>query len=200
MSLKNLMGLLKGLIQVYTGDGKGKTTAALGQALRSIGHGLSVLFVQFVKGNSFTGEIFSTKYLPNFTLWQFGRDCKFSSAIRDNIILCMKCGECLIGKEGPTDLDKEIVSKGWMKVKEEIYNQKFDIIILDEISLALHFKLIPKDELIEVLKTKPSSLEIILTGRAMPEEIINIADLVTEMKEIKHPFKKGISARWGIEY
>ncbi len=194
------MGLSKGLIQVYTGDGKGKTTAALGQALRSVGHGLLILFAQFIKGNSFTGEVFSTKYLPNFTLWQFGRDCRFSSAIRDNLILCIECGECLIGKEGPTDLDKEIISKGWRKIKDAIYNQKFDIIVLDEISLAVNFKLIPLEELIEVLKNKPSSIEIILTGRDMPEEIITIADLVTEMKEIKHPYKKGISARWGIEY
>ncbi|MCX7846352.1 MAG: cob(I)yrinic acid a,c-diamide adenosyltransferase [Dictyoglomaceae bacterium] len=194
------MGLSKGLIQVYTGDGKGKTTAALGQALRSVGHGLSILFVQFVKGNSFTGEIFSTKYLTNFILWQFGRDCKFSSAIRDNIISCIECGECFIGKEGPTDLDREILAKGWEKVKKEIYNQKFDIVILDEITLAIHFKLIPLKEVIEVLKNKPSSIEIILTGRNMPEEILSIANLITEMKEIKHPFKEGISARWGIEY
>lgn len=194
------MKLSRGLIQVYTGDGKGKTTAALGQALRSVGHGLSVLFVQFVKGNSFSGEVFSTKFLPKFILWQFGRDCKFSSAIRDNIIPCIGCGECYISKEGPTDLDKEIIDKGWKKVKEEIQKEKLDLIILDEISLAIHFKLIPLMDLIEVLKNKPFFMEIILTGRDMPEEIILIADLVTEMKEIKHPFKSGIPARWGIEY
>lgn len=194
------MGLSKGLIQVYTGEGKGKTTAALGQALRSSGHGLLILFVQFVKGNSFSGEVFSTKSLPNFALWQFGRDCRFSSAIRDNIILCIECGDCMIGEEGPTDLDKEIISKGWSKTKEAIYDQKFDIIVLDEISLAINFKLISLEELMEVLKNKPPSLEIILTGRDMPEEIIAIADLVTEMKEIRHPYKKGISARWGIDY
>lgn len=194
------MRLSKGIIAVYTGDGKGKTTSALGQALRSIGHGLSVLFVQFVKGNSFTGELFSTKYLPNFTFWQFGRDCKFSSAIRDNIIPCIECGECFIGPEGPTELDKKIVGVGWEKVKQAIKNQEFDIVILDEISLALYFKLIPLEEVIEILKNKPNSLELILTGRGMPEEIISLADLVTEMKEIKHPYKRGISARWGIEY
>lgn len=194
------MGLEKGLVAVYTGDGKGKTTSALGQALRSSGHGLSVLFVQFVKGNSFTGELFSTKFLPNFTFWQFGRDCKFSSAIRDNIIPCIECGECFIGKEGPTEIDKKIVSIGWEKVKQAIKNQEFDIVVLDEISLAIYFKLIPLEEVIEVLKNKSSSIEIILTGRGMPEEIIDLADLVTEMKEIKHPYKRGIPARWGIEY
>jgi len=190
----------KGLIQVYLGDGKGKTTSALGQALRSIGHGLSILFAQFVKGNSFTGELFSSKYLPNFTYWQFGRDCKFSSAIRDNIISCIGCGECFIGKEGPTELDKEIVTKGWERVKKEIINGSFDIVILDEISWALNLKLIPLEDLLSVLKNKPEHVEIILTGRGMPKEVLELADLVTEMREIKHPYQKGIPARWGIDY
>jgi len=190
----------KGLIQVYLGDGKGKTTSALGQALRSIGHGLLVLFAQFVKGNSFTGELFSSKYLPNFTYWQFGRDCKFSSAIRDNIISCIGCGECFIGKEGPTELDKEIVTKGWERVKKEIINGSFDIVILDEISWALNLKLIPLEDLLSVLKNKPEHVEIILTGRGMPKEVLELADLVTEMREIKHPYQKGIPARWGIDY
>ncbi|PMQ01726.1 MAG: cob(I)alamin adenolsyltransferase [Dictyoglomus sp. NZ13-RE01] len=194
------MRIEKGLIQVYLGDGKGKTTSALGQALRSIGHGLSILFAQFVKGNSFTGELFSSKYLPNFTYWQFGRDCKFSSAIRDNIISCIGCGECFIGKEGPTELDKEIVTKGWERVKKEIINGSFDIVILDEISWALNLKLIPLEDLLSVLKNKPEHVEIILTGRGMPKEVLELADLVTEMREIKHPYQKGIPARWGIDY
>jgi|YelNatPaOPRAMG01_1025707.scaffolds.fasta_scaffold05059_2 cob(I)alamin adenosyltransferase len=189
-----------GLIEVYTGNGKGKTTAALGQALRSVGHNLSVLFVQFIKGNSFSGELFSSKFLPNFSFWQFGRDCKLSSAIRDNIISCIECGECFIGEEGPKDLDYKIVREGWERVKKVIMDEKFDIIILDEISFAIKLGIISLEEVLDVLKNKPISLEIILTGRDMPEELISIADLVTEMKEIKHPYKKGIISRWGIDY
>lgn len=190
--------LKRGLVQVYTGDGKGKTTAALGQSIRAIGHGLKVLFVQFVKGNSFTGEFLFAQNLHNFTFWQFGRDCIYSSGIRESVIECTNCGECFIGKEGPTEMDYKVIEGGWERVK--LYAENYDLVVLDEISLAIYHKIIPLGEVIEFLKSKPEEMEIILTGRNMPEEIINLADLVTEMKEIKHPYNKGISARWGIDY
>lgn len=190
--------LKKGLIQVYTGDGKGKTTAALGQSIRALGHGLKILFVQFVKGNSFTGEFLFARSLPNFTFWQFGRDCIYSSGIRENIIECINCGECFIGKEGPSEMDFNIIRGGWERVK--LCAKNYDLIVLDEISLAIFYKIITVEEVLEFLRSKPDGTEIILTGRYMPEEIIDLADLVTEMKEIKHPYKRGIPARWGIDY
>ena len=192
--------LTRGLIQIYTGNGKGKTTASLGQTVRSLGHNLKVLFVQFVKGNSFTGEFLFAQKFENLTFWQFGRDCIYSSGVRENIISCSECSECFIGKEGPNERDFKIVKKGWERVKEEIRKGAYDLLVLDEISLAVKFNLISKEDLIDFLKNKPEELEIILTGRDMPEDICHLADLVTEMKEIKHPYQKGISARWGIDY
>ena len=192
--------LTRGLIQIYTGNGKGKTTASLGQAVRSLGHNLKVLFVQFVKGNSFTGEFLFAQKVEGLTFWQFGRDCMYSSGVRENIISCSECSECFIGKEGPNERDFKIVKKGWERVKEEIRKGAYDLLVLDEISLAVKFNLISKEDLIDFLKNKPEELEIILTGRDMPEDIYHLADLVTEMKEIKHPYQKGISARWGIDY
>lgn len=190
--------LSRGLIQVYTGDGKGKTTAALGQSIRAAGHGLKILFVQFVKGNSFTGEFLFLKNSENITFWQFGRDCIYSSGIRENIIECNNCYECFIGKEGPSDMDIKVVRGGWERVKSVV--EDYDLIVLDEISLAIFYKIISTEEVIEFLKNKPEKLEVILTGRYMPEEIMDLADLITEMKEIRHPYSKGISARWGIDY
>jgi len=189
---------IHGLIQVYTGDGKGKTTAALGQAVRALGHGLKVLFVQFVKGNSFTGEFLFAQKVENLDFWQFGRDCIYSSAIRENIIECFGCGECFIGKEGPTDKDLKVVRGGWQKVLNNFH--RYDLLILDEISLAIYHGIIREEEVIDLLNSKPEYLEVILTGRYMPESIKEKADLVTEMKEIKHPYQKGIKARWGIDY
>ncbi|PNV80953.1 MAG: cob(I)alamin adenolsyltransferase [Dictyoglomus turgidum] len=189
--------LSRGLIQVYTGDGKGKTTA-LGQSIRAAGHGLKVLFVQFIKGNSFTGEFLFLKNSQNITFWQFGRDCVYSSGIRENIVECNNCYECFIGKEGPSEMDIKVVRGGWERVKSVI--EDYDLIVLDEISLAIFYKIISAEEIIEFLKNKPEKLEIILTGRYMPEAIMDLADLITEMKEVRHPYSKGISARWGIDY
>ena len=190
--------LSKGLIQVYTGEGKGKTTAALGQSIRAAGHGLKVLFVQFVKGNSFTGEFLFFKNSQDVTFWQFGRDCIYSSGIREKVVECNNCRECFIGKEGPSDMDIKVIRGGWERVKSVVGN--YDLVVLDEISLAIFYKIISTEEVLEFLKNKPEKVEIILTGRYMPEEIVRLADLVTEMKEVKHPYSRGISARWGIDY
>jgi cob(I)alamin adenosyltransferase len=173
--------LKKGYVQVYTGNGKGKTTAALGLALRACGHNLMVYIIQFMKGNIDYGEIKITERLrPNLTIFQSGR-------------------ECFVSKENPDQIDKEYAKKGLKLSKEIINSGMYDIVILDEINCAVDFGLIEVNEVIDIIKNKPEEVEIILTGRNAPNEIIDIADLVTEMKEIKHYYLHGIKGRKGIE-
>jgi len=174
--------LQQGLIQVYTGNGKGKTTAALGLALRAIGWNYKVCMIQFIKGNKEIGEIkISKKLIPKLSIHQFCQNKKYS-----------------IGK--PDQKYQESVGAAWKFFLKTLAEKKYDIIILDEINNAIKYKLLNVDEVIEVLKNKPKNIELILTGRGAPKKIIKIADLVTEMKLIKHPFYKGIKARRGIEY
>jgi len=137
--------LEKGLVQVYTGDGKGKTSAAFGLALRAIGRGLKVYIIQFIKGGFDYGELYVVEKLPNLTV-------------------------------------------------------KYDLVILDEINIAVSLRLIDLKEVVKLIKNKPSNVELILTGRYAPKEIIESADLVTEMKEVKHPYTKGLPPRKGIEF
>lgn len=170
-----------GLVQIYTGDGKGKTTAALGLALRALGWNKKVCMIQFIKGAKKLGEIEITKKkIPQFSIHQFAKS--------DKIIL------------RPTKKDKEITIKTLNFTKKIINSKKYDIVILDEINPALKLKLIKVDEVIKLIKNKPKNLELILTGRRAPKKIIEAADLVTEMKLIKHPYYKNIPARKGIEY
>lgn len=170
---------MKGLIQIYTGDGKGKTTAALGLALRAIGWGMKVCMIQFAK-NQKVGEIIISKTkIPQLSIHQFGQ-------------------KQLIKK--PIQKDKLIAQKGLIKAEKIIRSQKYDIVILDEINIALYHKLLDEKKVLEILKNKPESVEIVLTGRKASKKIIAAADLVTEMKSIKHPFEKNIKARKGIEY
>lgn len=169
----------KGLIQVYTGDGKGKTTASLGLALRAVGHEMNVYMIQFMKGKINYGELLASKNIPNLTIKQFGRPD-------------------FVNKKNPEKVDIDFAKQA-LKHAKEILNE-CDILILDEINVALDYKLIELEEVIELIKNKPENVEIILTGRYAPKEIIEIADLVTEMKEIKHPYQKGIQARIGVEY
>lgn len=169
---------MKGYIQVYTGNGKGKTTAALGLSLRAICAGKKVLFAQFVKGMKYS-ELKSQYFFDNFKLTQYGRRC------------------FIIDK--PDEIDKKKANFGLEEVSKIILSMKYDIVVLDEINIALHYKLIDIDKVIDLLKKKPKQTEIILTGRYAPDEILEIADLVTEMKEIKHYYNKGVAARIGIE-
>ena len=171
----------RGLVQVYTGNGKGKTSAAFGLALRAIGRGLKVYIIQFIKGGFDYGELYVIDRLPNLTLKAFGQG-KF------------------ITEFPPSSKDKEIAKETLQLAKEVVQSGKYDIVILDEINVALSLHLIKTEEVIELIKNKPKHVELVLTGRYAPKEIIEIADLVTEMKEIKHPFQKGIPPRKGIEY
>jgi cob(I)alamin adenosyltransferase len=171
----------KGYIQVYTGNGKGKTTAALGLALRAAGHGQRVYIGQFLKGQMY-GELLSVKKLsPLIVIEQFGRK-----------------GFIHITKD-PDEEDIERAKRGLRKCLEAMLSQKYRIIVLDEINVALYFNLLTELEIHEFLDQKPEGEEIILTGRYAPSSIIKRADLVTEMKEKKHYYKKGVAARAGIE-
>lgn len=171
----------KGYIQVYTGSGKGKTTAALGLALRAAGHGQRVYFGQFLKGQMY-GELLSIKSLASYiTIEQFGRK-----------------GFIHVTKDADEE-DIKRAKKGLKKCLEAMLSKKYKIIILDEINVAVYFNLITEKEVLQVLDQKPEEVEIILTGRYAPTSFVKRADLVTEMKEKKHYYKKGVVARKGIE-
>jgi len=168
-----------GRIQLYTGNGKGKTTAALGLALRAAGSGKTIFIAQFVKGMHYS-EQDALKHFPQIKLIQYGLDC-------------------FIVNE-PAQADIDAARKGLNEVSEIISTQKYDMVILDEVCIALYYHLFDIQEVLALLKNKPKEMEIVLTGRYAPPELIGIADLVTEMKEIKHYYNNGISARKGIEY
>ncbi len=190
-----------GLVQVYTGEGKGKTTAALGLAMRAVGHGFRVHMIQFMKGRSYTGEIVSAQRLsPHLSLAQFGRGCRISSLIQQGYKKCTGCGDCFIKDRAAGQEDMEIARIGLEQAWEYVRNKGCDLLILDEIGNALRFGLITTAQVLELIKNKPPEMELVLTGRGVPHEIFEAADLVTEMKEIKHPFKNGITSRRGIEY
>ena len=171
----------KGLIQVYTGNGKGKTTAALGLALRAVGHGMKVLMVQFMKGNVQCGELESARKLsPYLTIKQAGR-------------------ETFISKPNPDPKDLQLAQEGFLIAKKAIQNKEYDIVILDEINLAIDYALIPVKDLLQLIDSKPETVELILTGRNVRREILERADLVTEMVDRKHYYDRGVPAREGIE-
>jgi cob(I)alamin adenosyltransferase len=173
-----------GIVIVYTGNGKGKTTASLGVALRAIGHGLRVCMVQFIKGEWHYGEINSIKKLePDFELIVAGKG--FIGIIDDDHAFEEHV------RAAKTALDI---------VEQKISLDSFDIIILDEINYALHLGVLQLADVMKIIQNRPKHLSLILTGNHACEEIITLADLVTEMKEIKHPYKKGIKAKRGIDF
>lgn len=171
----------KGYVQVYTGNGKGKTTAALGLALRAAGYGMKTYVGQFMKGQHY-GELDSIKMLGGLVvIEQYGLP------------------EFCTPSNPPNPKQCEAAQIGLKKVREVISSKKYDVVVMDEITTAIHFKLISLQGVVEIVKSKPESVELVITGRYAPDELVEIADLVTEMKEIKHYYKKGIVARDGIE-
>ncbi|OQX56265.1 MAG: cob(I)yrinic acid a,c-diamide adenosyltransferase [Candidatus Cloacimonas sp. 4484_209] len=170
-----------GLIQVFTGDGKGKTTAALGEALRACGHNFKVLVVQFMKGQIKYGEVRIASKVPNLTLKQFGLPT-------------------FVKKGAPSKEDLRLAHKGLEFAKSAIMSKKYDMVILDEVNVAIDYGLIKLEDVLKILKEKPKGIEIIITGRYAPKEIIEMADLVSRIEEVKHPYQKGILARKGVEW
>jgi len=168
-----------GYIHLYTGNGKGKTTAAIGLAIRTVGAGKRVFIGQFVKGMHYA-ELDALKRFPEIEVRQFGLDCFI--------------------KNEPTQKDIDAARKGLDAVKPIIEENEFDLVILDEICIALYYKLFEVGEVLTLIKSKPSAMEVVLTGRYTPQVLIDIADLVTEMKEIKHYYNIGVEARKGIDY
>ena len=170
----------KGLVQVYTGDGKGKTTAALGLALRALGQGLRVYVIQFMKGVPY-GELNLLRTLPNISIIQFGNPQWVDP---DNI----------------SEEERLRAQQGFDHAKEVIHSSKYDIVILDEINVAVSLKLLPLEPVLDLIRSRPEKVELVLTGRSAAQEVVELADLVTEMRLVKHPFEKKIGARRGIEY
>lgn len=167
------------MIQVYTGCGKGKTTASFGLALRAAGAGLKVYIGQFVKGRHYS-ELNSLRKIKNIKVEQLGTSCFI--------------------RKKPNKKDIDLAKRGFNKIKKIISKRTYDMVILDEINIALNLKVLKLKDVIELIKKTPKKVELVLTGRYAPQAIIKVADLVSEIKEVKHYFNKGIKARKGIEY
>jgi len=180
MSHKKQRPKQQGLVQVYTGNGKGKTSAALGLGLRAAGHGFEVYMIQFMKGQINYGELEAVKRIPNFTIQQFGRPD-------------------FVDKSNPDPQDIKLAQDALDHARKIIEVGSVDFLILDEVNVAIEFGLITDKEVIALINSRPPHMEFILTGRYAPLSIIEIADLVSEVKEIKHPYQKGIAARKGVE-
>jgi len=172
----------KGLIIVHTGDGKGKTTAALGVAFRAAGNGMRVSIIQFIKGKWKYGELESAKQLKTpIEIYPMGEGFTWDTKNRER--------------------DIEVTQKAWVFCKEKMMSGKYDLVIFDEINYVIDYDYLDLKEVLEALKKKPKMVHVILTGRNAKPELIELADLVTEMREIKHPFKEqGILAQKGIEF
>lgn len=170
-----------GLLQVYTGDGKGKTTASLGLALRAIGHGMKVCMLQFMKNSDIYGEVRLADKMPGLTIIPVGR-------------------HDFVNLKQPEAIDIELAKSGWLKAKEIISSQQYDIVILDEINVALSCGLLDTAEVVPYLSACRGVTEVVATGCWAPQLLLDAADLVTEMKNIRHPYSKGVDSREGIDH
>lgn len=175
-----------GYIQVYTGDGKGKTTASLGLAMRALGRCWKVLIIMFTKGGNNYGELNSFRNL--------------SPEISQNLTIIQAGLDRIVYSDNKNENDVSEIKKGWELAKKAIKNDEYNLIILDEANIAIDLGIIDIDEAVETLKNKPEEMEIVLTGRNANPKIIELAHLVSEIKPIKHYWDTGISARKGIEY
>ena len=172
----------QGLIQIYTGNGKGKSTAAFGLALRASGAGMKTVILQFMKKGEWYSEIKAFDALPQVQIHSFGSEHY------------LKKGEL------PSDADMALAAQAMAKAKEVMADRDIDILILDELCIAVYFGLVKEEEALRLMENKPTWQELVITGRNATEAMIAGADLVTEMREIKHPYQKGITARKGIEF
>jgi len=172
---------MAGLVLVYTGNGKGKTTAALGLSLRALGHDERVGFLQFMKGSKNYGEVKIASQLPNFTLVQSGR-------------------ETFVSYENPDPIDIQVAQDGLKIAEQWLEENQFDLVVLDEILVAVAFKLITVEQVLELIKKRPEHLDLVLTGRYASQEIMDLADTVTEMTEHRHAYQRGVEAKAGMEF
>jgi cob(I)alamin adenosyltransferase len=170
----------KGLIMVYTGDGKGKTTAALGLALRTVGHGARVMMVQFMKGRTY-GELLAAQHLPGFEILMTGRDA-------------------FVDCDNPDEIDVQMAKDGFAKAVGYVQSGQYQMVILDELNVAVDYGLIDLKSVLDLIDKRPPGVDLVITGRGASPALIQIADLVSEVKEIKHHYQQGIDARPGIEY
>jgi cob(I)alamin adenosyltransferase len=175
----------RGLTIVYTGDGKGKTTAAVGLTVRAAGNKMRIFFIQFIKGQWKSGEREMLRALPNVELAVTGRGFTIER-LRDPRI--------------PMEEHHEAAAAGWAFARRLVHEGSYDMVVLDEILGAVKAELVPLEELLELVRTKPSQVHLVLTGRAAPAELVELADLVSEVRPIKHPFQRGIKAQRGIEF
>lgn len=170
-----------GMLQVYTGNGKGKTTAALGLAVRAVGHSHRVKMIQFLKGWDFYGEIRGVQGLDGFELERTGT-------------------ADYVPKGGARDVDFQEARRGLDLAREAMASGEYHLVILDEVNVAMDYGLIPVEEVLQAVRARHPRTEVVLTGRYAPKEVVDEADLVTEMREVKHPYQNGVKARQGIEF
>lgn len=173
--------LRRGLVQIFTGDGKGKTSAAIGAVIRALGHGLRVYIVFFMKGESPSGERDILSQLPNVTMGSFG-------------------SEGFVDPANIKPADKEQARKALAAARQAMLEGNYDMVVLDEVNVAVAFNLVELGEVLKFINDKPERVELILTGRRADSKLVQSADLVTEMLKIKHPYDEGMTARGGIEY
>lgn len=171
----------KGLLMIFTGNGKGKTTAAIGLSVRAAGHGMRTCFIQFIKGSWHYGEMDALKRLSD-------------------LIDLEVMGRGFTWKSDDLEKDKKEAKNAWEHAKKVILSCDYDIVVLDEFTYAINYSMVDLEDVVETFKKRPQRLHVVVTGRDAPDELIQIADLVTEMKEVKHPFKAGIKAQKGIEF
>ena len=194
------MPLTKGMVHVYTGNGKGKTTSSFGLALRASGHDLRVAVVQFLKASGYSGEVLAARrFVPNIKVFSFGKKCPNASLHEEQIArgsFQSFCKECF----STTQEEREEAKEALEYARRLAATNEFDVIILDEVNVALSKSLVSLDEVMELVKNRKPNIELVLTGRNAPQEIIELADFATEMRCIKHVWDAGMPARPGIEF
>jgi cob(I)alamin adenosyltransferase len=171
----------QGTVQVYTGDGKGKTTAALGLALRAWGHGARVLVIQFMKGRINYGELAAARRLPGFDIEQYGR-------------------ETFVDRGEPAAEDVALAREALARARQVVAENAYDLVVLDEVNVAADYGLVETKEILDLIAARPPEMELVLTGRDAPAAFVDAADLVSEVKETKHHYRVGVAARKGIEF